>query len=450
MQRDDIRNLLVQNEEILNNLPRELLLHRNEFKNVLAGANETGSRRIFATGHQIEFFHPGILFKETEAARLAREWGGIAITFVLDNDPASIRLDYPLFEISPQKTLFEKKSIHLGNCFFKIDSLNIEEIKSELLKVLSSIKNKSSHYQHEIIPHLNNSINIIIRNISSAKNLTELITESRIENLQQTGSKIHSVYISDLIHMKAWKFFTELIIDDIKHFRLIYNNSVANYRKLHKIKNHAQPVPDLKEDEFPFWTYYPETSKRTKSTSENITSGILLPRAITLSLFFRIFACDLFIHGAGGGKYDEVTSTILADFFHIPHTGFLIRTATLKPDFADNDYFNHLGSLPDPDIIKNNIRFYNYHPEKLVSPAEKLFLERIALINEKKSATTNLKLLHQKLEANRAKLVDLIHHQVAIEEAIYHEAESNKSQINLLNDRTLPYFFYNWNNFSLS
>jgi len=450
MPQDDIRNILVQNEEILNNLPRDYLLHRNELKKVLPGGNDTSSRRIFATGHQIEFFHPGILFKETEAARLAQEWEGTAITFVLDNDPASIKLDYPLLEVSAKKTLFEKKSLYLGNSFFKIDSVSIDQINSELLKVLSFLKIKSSHFHPKIIPHLINSINIIINNISRSKNLTELITKSRIENLQQTGRNIFPVYISDLIHMKAWKFFTELIINDIKHFRTIYNKSVEKYRKLHKIKNHAQPVPDLKEDEFPFWTYYPETNKRTKSNSENITRGILLPRAITLSLFFRIFACDLFIHGAGGAKYDEVTSTILTDFFNIPQTGFLIRTRTLKPEFIDNDYFNHLRSLPDPDIIKNNIRFYNYHPEKLVSPTEKYYVERNALINEKKYSATNLKLLHQKLESNRQKLVDLIHHQVARQEEIYHEAEKNKSQINLLNDRSLPYFFYNWNNFSNS
>ena len=41
------------------------------------------------------------------------------------------------------------------------------------------------------------------------------------------------------------------------------------------------------------------------------------PGALTLTLFARVCLGDFFIHGIGGGKYDEVTDAIIRDYFGI-------------------------------------------------------------------------------------------------------------------------------------
>src|SRR5439155_19575136 len=52
-------------------------------------------------------------------------------------------------------------------------------------------------------------------------------------------------------------------------------------------------------------------------------------RALTTTLFARLLLADLFIHGIGGGKYDELTDTLLARYYGLEPPGFLVLTGTL-------------------------------------------------------------------------------------------------------------------------
>jgi hypothetical protein len=56
----------------------------------------------------------------------------------------------------------------------------------------------------------------------------------------------------------------------------------------------------------------------------------LRPRALTLTLFARICLGDGFIHGIGGGNYDEVTDSIIRRFFGIEPPGYAVVSATLR------------------------------------------------------------------------------------------------------------------------
>jgi hypothetical protein len=59
-------------------------------------------------------------------------------------------------------------------------------------------------------------------------------------------------------------------------------------------------------------------------------------RALTTTMFARLFLADLFVHGIGGGKYDEVTDAIIRDFFGIEPPHYLILSATLLLPFPSN------------------------------------------------------------------------------------------------------------------
>jgi hypothetical protein len=54
------------------------------------------------------------------------------------------------------------------------------------------------------------------------------------------------------------------------------------------------------------------------------------PRALTLTLFVRLALGDGFIHGIGGGKYDEVTDEIIRGYFRIEPPGYAVASATLR------------------------------------------------------------------------------------------------------------------------
>ena len=47
-------------------------------------------------------------------------------------------------------------------------------------------------------------------------------------------------------------------------------------------------------------------------------------------MFARLFLCDLFIHGIGGAKYDQMTDAIIERFFGFAPPDYLTVTATAK------------------------------------------------------------------------------------------------------------------------
>jgi hypothetical protein len=54
------------------------------------------------------------------------------------------------------------------------------------------------------------------------------------------------------------------------------------------------------------------------------------PRALTNTLFARVFFADAFLHGIGGAKYDEMTDRLIARLFGITPPSYLTLTATQR------------------------------------------------------------------------------------------------------------------------
>src|SRR5262249_39867134 len=52
-------------------------------------------------------------------------------------------------------------------------------------------------------------------------------------------------------------------------------------------------------------------------------------RALTNTLYARLFLADLFVHGIGGGKYDQVTDGIIRRFYGLEPPGYMVLSATL-------------------------------------------------------------------------------------------------------------------------
>src|SRR5262249_56991840 len=56
-------------------------------------------------------------------------------------------------------------------------------------------------------------------------------------------------------------------------------------------------------------------------------------RALTNTLFARLFLADLFIHGIGGAKYDELTDEIIRRFYGFAPPAYMVLSATLRLPF---------------------------------------------------------------------------------------------------------------------
>ena len=68
-----------------------------------------------------------------------------------------------------------------------------------------------------------------------------------------------------------------------------------------------------------------------------VQSGICIrPRALMTTLYLRCFVADLFVHGIGGGTYDELTDDIMRHWLGIEPPTFFTSSASLHLPFNNS------------------------------------------------------------------------------------------------------------------
>jgi hypothetical protein len=172
---------------------------------------------------------------------------------------------------------------------------------------------------------------------------------------------------SPMWQSRPYMAFVHDIIANLGQFARDYNDSLAEYRKAAGIKSPGRPMPDLKLSgdvaEAPFWCDDMASGARQRAsvrlmqdqwtleaggdrftfdptrnpleTADDLLAFLrhrhlqLSPRAITLTMFVRVFVADLFIHGIGGGQYDQVTDRLIERRYRIAPPPFGVATATL-------------------------------------------------------------------------------------------------------------------------
>jgi hypothetical protein len=174
--------------------------------------------------------------------------------------------------------------------------------------------------------------------------------------------------ISQLCRTTAFAWFACHLLANLLSFHSIYNACVHDYRRRHGIRSRRHPVPDLAVDdawlETPFWAWRAGDKRRGRLFAQVTNEAIhlrvgnqswpVLPgssaggesmtaawlrlesaglkvrsRALTNTLYARLFLADLFVHGIGGGKYDEVTDAIVHTFYGFEPPEYLVLSSTL-------------------------------------------------------------------------------------------------------------------------
>jgi hypothetical protein len=173
------------------------------------------------------------------------------------------------------------------------------------------------------------------------------------------------VPVSVVCQTRPYTCFASDLLLNLPRFHAAYNDSVHAYRKRYGLISTSHPVPDLATEgdwlETPFWAWRAGAARRgrlmARLSPETVDLRVgeeswpSLPRqpeamvrafldlgkhglkvrsrALTNTMYARLFLCDLFIHGIGGGKYDEVTDAIIRRYYHIEPPTYLVLSATL-------------------------------------------------------------------------------------------------------------------------
>lgn len=372
---------------------------------------------ILMGGHQPTLFHPGVWVKNFALAELAAQTGGIAINLVIDNDLAeTTRFSYP-----DQKN----ERLHTGHIEFggRIVAQPWEELaapsEADCHDFAARLTESLSRWN--VTPALTSVWEEACRR--SSGNLSRTFTIARGLLERQLGVDNMELPISRLSHQRPFLWFALHLLVELTSFRETYNSQLAAYRDRNKIRNEQHPVPDLAVNgdwqEAPFWIWNAGATQRNHVWIKIAADAIILsdgetelasiphpdhagvdasiaalmqleqreirfrPRALTTTLYARLFLCDLFVHGIGGAKYDEVTDDLLREFYQHEPPRYLTLSGTIHFPLPGNVDVTR----EEVDQLKDRIRDLQYHPDQHLSSAQQqtaksLLNEREALLTE--------------------------------------------------------------------
>jgi hypothetical protein len=388
--------------------------HTAAYRNVAELSAESADRPIFLTGHQPELFHPGVWFKNFVLSSLGRRFQAHAVNLVIDNDLArapGIRVptgcaSQPQIEIVPldmaaDELPHEERAI-VDLSYFETFARRAQEAIAPLV-------------EHPLVGELWPAA---VEAARRTGNLGRSIAEARHGLEGRWGLETLELPLGAVCDQPAFRWFSAGLLAELPRFRDVYNASLADYRRAARIRSRTHPVPELAQDgewlEAPLWIWSADDPQRRRlfarrlggeieiadrakrrfrlplSADRSADSGVdclaelgaagvkLRPRALITTMYARLVLGDLFLHGIGGAKYDELTDLIIERFFARPPPAYITLTATALlpgplPQAADDDLRRIDGTLRD-------VRF---NPDRHLADGQVSSPEIAALVREK-------------------------------------------------------------------
>ena len=317
---------------------------------------------IILTGHQLEFAHAGVFAKSIAVETLARRCAAAGVFLAVDSDlPKQINLLLP----SVEGELVRRVAVTIPACD---PTLSIESQPQLSKSQWHTFFSKLAAYADD------NSLLSCFAAASkhtSKADLATIIESGQAAVSRQLGlADLHSFRVSWLSQTPEFRAFAAHLILHARDFARHYNQAQREFRIRYRVRNPQRPAPPLLCDddrtELPFWIgrsgqprqrlFVGDRGDRIELFSDRQLLGDmaktqlrrfdshrqswpverdgwrLRPRALTLSAFVRLFVSDLFIHGIGGAKYDEMTADFTRSFFktELPPAGCVSATVQLS------------------------------------------------------------------------------------------------------------------------
>lgn len=354
------RRLLDTNKVLIGGIP--LSQFREQARNELfAASNQPApSGPIIITGHQPELSHPGVWLKTFAAAGYSQKLNGTALNLVVDTDAVkSLAVRLPVWNADPKRVHVELIGYDTGEVDVAYEMRSIDdESHFESFPDRTAAITKNWNDQ----PILDQAWKTFVNHQGT---LGERFVAGRTHFEEEWGCSVPMLAVSRMSQTESFRQFASHILSDLPRFITSYNTAVQAYRVKYRLRSQTHPVPELRPGEAPFWTMQNGVRQPASAQSPMAT---LRPRALTLTLFCRLCVGDWFIHGIGGGKYDEVTDSIIRDFFEIEAPAFQVLTGTMRLSFP-------LFTQSQSDVYQLNRRLRDLHwnPQRFTKPESLLF-----------------------------------------------------------------------------
>ena len=350
------------------------------------------SRLLLLSGHQPELFHAGVWFKNFVLHRLAAENHGLGVHLLIDNDLLRQRsLLVPTG--TPDQTTAQRLPFD-----DQVAAMPFEAAFVEDRHCLESFAQRVNHALRDLVPDptLNTLWPDVLAAVDRGQNLGAAFSEARHRLEARWGLETLEVPLSHICNTASFRQFMVHVLSDLERFQQVYNHELREFKRAHRVRSHSHPAPPLRQSgewfEAPFWGWLQQTPRREPlwvrpiggqlevrlgETGRTVTlpdaevserdtawaqlevDGLRLrPRAIMTTMYARLFLSDLFLHGIGGGKYDQLTDRLIETYWGLESPEFMIVSATVRVP--------HARPLVEPDDIRQLeglIRQLWFHPE---------------------------------------------------------------------------------------
>jgi hypothetical protein len=417
----------------------EAIKHSSEYLDTSI-LKKTDPSRIVLLGHQPELFHAGVWFKNFLAAALSERLSAVTINLLIDNatlnspaikvpagNPADPQIQTVAYDQTTDPVPFEARDVLDHDLFASF---------------AGRVKTATSGWLDD--PLIEALWPLVIEGYQATGNLGLALARGRHLLEQQWGIHNLDVPLSAVCNGESFSWFLACILSQLPRFWEIHNTSLAEYREAYRLRSKSHPVPALGKDgdwfEAPFWVWSTTDPQRLplfvrrqagqieltnqqqltcrlsmpgeedgQSLVEQLVvqqkQGICIrPRALTTTMYARVVLSDLFVHGIGGGRYDQLTDVIVQRFFGFAPPDFLTATATLQlPIDLPACQQESLGDL---DRQLREIKFSPelYLSESTGAPVEanselaQLISEKQSLLADLQSGQSPTATWHQRLE----------------------------------------------------
>lgn len=356
------------------------------------------SPTFILSGHQPQLFHPGVWFKNFALSSLAQRHRAIGINLIIDNDNAkTLAIRVPggtvtaphvvgvSFDQATTEMPFEERPLVDRSCWETFP----QRVSAELQSLVAN-------------PLLPAWWPEVVRQSRRTGNVGQALSAARHQLERQWGLETLEVPLSWLCETQSFRLFALQLLRDPERLQQAYNGALAAYRTVYHLRSHAHPVPDLTRDgdwfEAPFWLWSERDPRRRRLFVRRIVGGMectdrgqlhcrwtikkdgdgvddieqlanwsqqgvrLRPRALLTTLYARLLLADLFLHGIGGGMYDQVTDLFGAKFWGVAPAPFATLTATCRLPIH-----HPVATEEDVRAMNQRLRDAWFHPERYVA-----------------------------------------------------------------------------------
>jgi hypothetical protein len=320
---------------------------------------------LLLAGHQPELFHPGVWVKNFALNGLARRHGLTPVNLVVDNDTvksAALRLPAVRVPLPP----VHEAPPHLVTVPFDrwTQEVPYEERAVRDESLFATLPERAAQ-EWDFKPLLGTFWKDVLHQSRRTPLLGERLAAARRAWERRWGCHNLELPVSALCRTEPFARFACHLLAELPRLHAIYNDAIHDYRRRYGLRSRNHPVPDLAADgdwrEAPLWAWRAGQARRGRLMARRTSSGIELragaeqwpslpldadgmvaawraleprgfkvrSRALVTTLYARLFLADLFVHGIGGGKYDELTDAIIRHFYGVEPPGFLVLSATL-------------------------------------------------------------------------------------------------------------------------